>query len=116
MRTLSVVFLPPSFDLLLGLGERGEVMLVQALVPQLAVETLDEAVLDRMAGPDEIEPNALRARPLIERQADELGPVVAHDCLRPSAHEQQRVEGFDDARGGQRALHQQERGLPGRII
>src|SRR5437667_11139776 len=102
MRPLGVVLLPPGLDLLLGLGQRGEVMLVQALVPQLAIEALDETVLDRMPGPDEVEADALRTRPLIERQADKLRAVVTDDRPRPPAHEHQRLERLDHAPRPQR--------------
>ena len=106
VRALGVVLLPPGLDALLCLGERDEVMLVQALIAQLAVETLDETVLDRVPGSDEIEPDAVRAGPLIERQTDELGAVVAHDRLRPPAAVRQhltlvadRVLGAGDEQG-----------------
>ena len=52
MRANGVVVDAPSFDDVARLGERGEHMLVQALVPQLAVEALHEAVLLRLARRD----------------------------------------------------------------
>lgn len=60
--TLIVVLLPGRHGGL-GIGEIGKPVLVQALVPKLAVEALHEAVLDRLARPDEIQPNAAAVRP-----------------------------------------------------
>jgi len=61
VRPFGVVLLPPGFDALLRLGDRSEMMLVQALVPQLAIETLDEAVLDGMPRPEEVESDPMCA-------------------------------------------------------
>ena len=44
MRSVGVVVDPPCLDDLAGLVEVGEQMFVQALVPQSAVEALDEAM------------------------------------------------------------------------
>ena len=64
MRANGVVVDAPSFDDVARLGERGEHMLVQALVPQLAVEALHEAVLLRLARRD-----VVKARDLIRSRA-----------------------------------------------
>jgi hypothetical protein len=53
--------------------------LVQPLVPQTAVQALDEAVLDEFARPNELHGDAARVSPLIEVQSRELGPVVADE-------------------------------------
>jgi hypothetical protein len=50
MRAFGIVLLPPGLNDLLGVRQGHEVMLVQALVAQAAVEALDEAVLDGMPG------------------------------------------------------------------
>lgn len=52
VRSHSVVVIPPAFDQDLRLLERVEDLRVQQLVPQLAVERLDVAVLPRAAGLD----------------------------------------------------------------
>ena len=65
MRTLGAVLLPPALDALLRLCEGDEMILIQALIAQLAVETFNETVLDRVAEPAEVEPDALCAGPLI---------------------------------------------------
>ncbi len=71
VRPLGVVLLAPLFDHSAGLAEGREVMLVQALIAQLAVEAFDEAVLHRMARANEVEGDVVRGRPLIESQAHE---------------------------------------------
>ena len=48
-----VVVLPPGGDDRPGLGHGFEPVLVETLVAELAVETLDVAVLHRLAGLDE---------------------------------------------------------------
>lgn len=73
MRAVGVLLMPPGFDRRAGLGQRGEVMLIQALVAQLTVEALDETVLHRSAGADEVEPDAARRSPLVEGEIVWIG-------------------------------------------
>jgi hypothetical protein len=54
VRPYLVVVLPPDLDLMLGFVECYKPVLVEALVAKLAVEALDEAILDRFDRPDEI--------------------------------------------------------------
>ena len=54
-------------------------MLVEAFVPELAVEALDVRVLDGPPRPDEAQRDAVLIRPGIEDAAGKLGPVVDHD-------------------------------------
>ena len=77
-----VVVPPPCFDLRLAVGDRRALMHVQALVAQLAVEGFDVHVLDGTAGMDEIELGAALPRPVFERPAHELRPVIDGDRLR----------------------------------
>lgn len=44
-----IVVAAPSFDLLAGVTQRAEPVQIEALVAQLAVQALDEGVLDRLA-------------------------------------------------------------------
>ena len=60
MGSFGVVLLAPHLDDGTGFRQEAEVMLVQALVPQSAVEALDETVLDRMARAREGERDANR--------------------------------------------------------
>lgn len=54
---------------LLRIGHAHEPALVQALIPELPVEALDERVLNRIPRLDELEFHLVRVRPLIERYA-----------------------------------------------
>jgi hypothetical protein len=49
---------------------------VQAFFAQRAVQALDERVLGRLAGIDEVERHAVAVRPAMKRLARELRPVV----------------------------------------
>jgi len=74
-----VIVAAPFFESGAGLGERGEQRLVQELVPEPAVEALDEGVLDRLAGIDVVPINACVRCPGQDRVAGQLGAVVAAD-------------------------------------
>src|SRR6185437_11842383 len=53
-----VVVLTPGFEHGAGLRQRVEQCLVEQLVPEAAVEALDEGVLDRLAGVDVVPSDA----------------------------------------------------------
>ena len=61
-----VVIRPPRFDLAPSICDRQELIRVQTLIAQLAVEGFDKAVLDGLSGSDEVEQNTALIRPLIE--------------------------------------------------
>jgi hypothetical protein len=50
VRSLGIVGVPPGVDGAARLGQRGEVLQVQAFVAPLAVDALDKTVLDRASG------------------------------------------------------------------
>ena len=56
MRPLGIVVKRPRLDHLPGMSVAGEQVLVQAFIPQSAVEALDKPVLHRLAGRDVIPP------------------------------------------------------------
>src|SRR3546814_12928364 len=64
------------------MAERHEQRLVEALVTQAAVEALDIAVLLRLARRDVVPLDRSLLRPSQDRQARQLGAVVAHDHQR----------------------------------
>jgi hypothetical protein len=55
MRSLMVVIHPPRFDLAPRILDRQELIHVQTLVAQLAVEGLDEAIFYGLPRSDEVE-------------------------------------------------------------
>lgn len=66
----------PRFDLSLRVFEIDKRFFVEALVAELAVEALDEAVLLRLAGMDEIQMHAVAVRPGIKLSAGKFGAIV----------------------------------------
>ena len=56
IRPASVVVLPPRFKFFPRILHREEQVGVEAFIPQPAIEALDQTVLHRPAGPDEVEP------------------------------------------------------------
>ena len=80
MRTDLIVMAPPGFDDNLCLTPGPEPFQVQALVPELAIETLARAVLPRLAGIDQGCLDALIDHPLENRAGDKLG-TIAHSEL-----------------------------------
>jgi hypothetical protein len=67
--------MPPGFDLSASVIATGVPVLVQAFVPEVAVETLDVGVLDRLAGPDEVQRDAALVGPDVGRLSVNSGPL-----------------------------------------
>ena len=67
MRAFCVVIDPPAFDDLARLTDAGEPVLVQAFIPETAIETLDVRILGRFARIDEIQLDAVIIGPSIQR-------------------------------------------------
>ena len=80
MRPHFVVQGPPSFDGSPGIGKRPEPMHVQAVVSEGAVEALDEAVLHRLSGLDQVELDPSGIGPGVERSTSEFRPIVRNNC------------------------------------
>jgi hypothetical protein len=70
-----VVVFSPELDVLLRVGKVHKPVLIEALVPQPAVEALDVAVLRGLGGANEVQRNPVLERPSIERFRDELRPL-----------------------------------------
>ncbi len=70
---------PPDFDLLPGVGQAEEPVLMQALVAKACIEAFHIGILDRLAGLDEVPVYVVLVSPLLDRLADELGSVVGAD-------------------------------------
>lgn len=85
MRTFFVVFLPVGLQDHRGLCQGHELVLVEALVPKLAVEALDVGVLDGLARPDEVQLHPAAVGPLVHGPAREFRPVVTGDDLGQAA-------------------------------
>ncbi len=81
MRSIAVVVSSPRFDLFLSIVEARKPVLVQALVPELSIETLDKRVLYGLSQPDERKLHFAFVRPPIKRRSRELGTIVSDDRL-----------------------------------
>jgi len=76
-----IVLESPLLDEFPDFGQALEPMHVQALVPKLPVETLNESVVHRPAWSDEIKLDASFVGPLVEVVAGEFSSVVRSDAL-----------------------------------
>ena len=98
MWTNLVVVAAPGFHDGLGLGAREEPLHAQALVAELAVEALADAILPRLARVDQRGLDALVDDPLRQRAGDELGAVVgAQVARRTTFADEPRQHLFDTA-------------------
>jgi hypothetical protein len=77
----TVVVIAPGIDLAPRIEQIAEPTRVQTFLTQAAVETLYVRVLDRLAGPDVNQCDALVQGPRQKRAAGELRPVIAADPL-----------------------------------
>jgi len=84
-----VVVRPPLLNQHLGFEERVEYLHVEQLVPQLAVEALDIAVLPRAARLDKGRLGTHAADPALHGHRHELRPVVRADEARRAAGDEQ---------------------------
>src|SRR5712664_2752527 len=92
VRPNRIVVQAPGFDDLARLSQAEEPVLVETLVAEPAVEALDVGILVWLAGLDEVQPDALRVGPRIERAAGELGPIVRDEHRRLPARLDEPLE------------------------
>ena len=79
VRSQEVVVLLPASQLLAHILERKEHLDVQALIPEPSVETLDEAILDGLAGPNKVQLNPVAVGPGVHDATGKFTPVVHGD-------------------------------------
>lgn len=89
---------------------------VQALVAHRSVDALDEGILDRPAGPDEVELDAVLIGPGIQGVTGELWTVVADDPHRERARLRQALEHANDALPRQGAVDCDGHGLAAGVV
>src|SRR3954453_11974073 len=78
----SVVILAPVLDHHDGFGQAAELLDVEQLVTDAAVEGLNVGVLPRRAGFDERRLGPSEATPVAQGVCGQLGPVIAADVRR----------------------------------
>ena len=81
VRPMLVVVSAPSSDQDTSLLQTGKPVVIQALIPEAPIEALDERVLSRLAGLDQLELNAMLAGPLVERFAGKFWSLVCSNGL-----------------------------------
>ena len=112
----AVVAEAPPLNGALRIGEGEKPVLVQALVPEPAVERLDEGVVHGLARTTELELHAVLMGPGVERLAPELRSIVHRDALRQPARATQSLEDRDDARTPEAHIDLDHRALAGARI
>ena len=116
MRPGGVVVLGPRSDRRAGLIEGEEQGLVQQLVPHLAIETLDVAVLHGLPRHDVVPLDPLILRPGEDGVRGELGPVVADDQAGPTSAVDESRQLPRDSVSGHRGVRDGRQALVGDII
>ena len=81
VRPMLIVVLAPSGDQDTSLRQARKPVIIQTLVPEAPVETLDEGVLSGFAGLDQLELNAVLAGPLVQCLASKFRPLVGSNGL-----------------------------------
>src|SRR5207245_10062392 len=116
VRPNCIVVQAPGFDDLARLSQAEEPVLIETLVAEPAGEALDVGILVWFAGLDEVQPDALRVGPRIERSADELGSIVRDARHRLPAALDQALEHFDDPATADRGIHFDRQAGPREVI
>ena len=80
-----IVVLSEPRELLPCIFQRRKPLYVETLVPQSAIETLDERVLHRPPGPDETQLNPVLYYPCLQGATAELAAVIHCDARRHTA-------------------------------
>ena len=81
VRPFPIVFDSPLFDFAARIVERDEDVFVETLLPQPAVEALDEGVLNRLARLDELQLHAAFVGPLIEYAASKFRAIIRGEAV-----------------------------------
>src|SRR5664280_303056 len=113
---VAVVLGAPGIDNNLGHGQGGELPDVEQLVADPPVERLDERVLPRGAGFDELGAGAGESAVVPQRPGDHLGAVVHPQLLGSAAGSDQTGQLGDDVVGGAMAGDPHGQRLPGVLV
>src|SRR4029077_15729169 len=111
-----VVVAPPSLDDHLRLGTRTKPFEVQALVAELAVEALRDAILPRLARLDQCRADALSDDPGKQRLGHDLRPVVTAQEARRATSAHQARQHVDDSRRANASVDVDRQPLLGELV
>jgi hypothetical protein len=107
-----VVILLPGLQSHPRLVQRTKLVHVQTLITQPTVEGLDERVLGRLAGADEVELHTPQVTPLVERLGRKFRAVIDSYRVGQFATEGDFIHRIHDALAGQREVGLQRNALP----
>lgn len=93
---LLVVIPTPFGDQLPSVVQAGEPVIVEAFIPEAAVEAFDEGVLGGLAGLNQFELDAVPIGPLVQCPPRELWPLVGSDSSGIAAEGRDAVEDAGD--------------------
>src|SRR5271166_5935449 len=116
VRALAVIIGPPSFQSRPRLRQRPEQGLVQKLVPEPAVETLDERILRWFPGFDIMPGHIPFLRPGKDRVRGQLGAVVADHGPGLAAHRNDAVQLAGHAGARERSVRDEPQAFPRGIV
>lgn len=116
MRAMVVVVVAPCRNQMAGMAQAGEEVLVQAFVPQAAIEALDQAVLHRFSWRDVMPLHPSILRPFEHGVRRQFGSVVAdhHTGIAPHLGDPVQLAGNADA--GDRRIHDRRQALPAEVV
>ena len=97
MRPSFVVISSPELYCLLRVAQITEPLSAQAFLAELAVETLDEGVLNRLPRPNELKRYPVNMGPKIESSSREFRSVITDDTQRQSPCAGKTIEHLDYA-------------------
>ena len=100
-----VVVLSPDLESASGVCHTGKPVLVEALVADLAVETLDVRVLGGFTRSDKVETDAMPVGPLVQCLAAEFGTIVDQQRNRRPVTGNEPIEDSADTQARQRGVH-----------
>jgi hypothetical protein len=98
------------------MGKRREQRLVEAFVPQPAVEALDERMLLRLSGRDVVPRDAMLLSPAQHGQAGELGTVIGNNHSWAIAAGDDGIKLAGDTQARQRRIGDQRQAFASEIV
>ena len=116
MRPDIVIVISPEGQFLAGIREAVEYLLIQAFIPQAAVEAFDQAVLLRLSWVDVMPGDASIACPLEDRRAGKLSAIIADNAVGFAVSPDHRGQLPRNARTRKAGIGDQPEILAGAII
>ena len=104
VRPLLIICSTPGFNHYLGLLQGQKPVLVQALIPKLAVEAINTCILDRLSRWDAMQRDPMLIGPRVQGVPCELRSVVQHQDLRHGPSGKNSIEHSADLLPANRAI------------